>query len=101
MQAIKVTYTVQQGYSEHNKENIRNVMAELSALNRSDIRYSTFIENDGKTFTHFAIWKDAESFKLDSLESFQKFQTELKASNPEKPPFAAPLTLVGSSYDIL
>jgi hypothetical protein len=101
MQAIKVTYTVQKGYAEHNKENIRNVMAELRTLNRADIRYSTFIENDGRTFTHFAVWKDAESFKLDSLASFQKFQTELKASNPEKLPVAAPLTLVASSYDIL
>jgi hypothetical protein len=100
MQAIKVTYTVQQDYAEHNKENIQSVMAELRALNRSDIRYATFVEDDGRTFTHFAVRKDAESFKLDALESFKKFQTELKASNPEKPPVAAPLTLVGSSYDI-
>jgi len=100
MLGIKVTYTVQEGYADRNKENIKNVMAELRALNRADIRYSTFVENDGKTFTHFAVWKDAESFKLDTLESFQKFQTELKASSPEKPPVAAPLTLVGSSYDI-
>ncbi len=100
MQAIKVTYTVQEQYAEHNKENIRNVMAELRALNRSDIRYATFVEDDGKTFTHFAVRRDTESFKLDSLESFKKFQSELKASSPEKPPVAAPLTLVDSSYDI-
>ncbi|HWF43545.1 MAG TPA: hypothetical protein VG537_02780 [Candidatus Kapabacteria bacterium] len=100
MQAIKVTYTVQEDYSEHNKANINAVMSELRALNRPDIRYATFVENDGRTFTHFAVRKDAESFKLDSLESFQKFQAELKASNPEKPPMAAPLTLVGSSYDL-
>src|SRR5438045_9734005 len=100
MLGIKVTYTVQEHYAEHNKENINNVMAQLRALDRPDIRYSTFVENDGKTFTHFAVRIDAESFKLDSLESFQKFQRELKASQPEKPPVAVSLNLVGSSYDI-
>jgi hypothetical protein len=100
MQAIKVTYTVQEEYSEHNRTNINAVMSELRALNRPDIRYATFVENDGKTFTHFAVRRDADSFKLDTLQSFRKFQDELKASNPERPPVAAPLTLVGSSYDL-
>ena len=101
MIGIKVTYTVQDSYVEHNKENIRRVMEDLRALNRSDIRYATFVENDGKTFVHFAVRQDADSFKLDSLEAFQKFQNELKESKPEKPPVATPLTLVESSYDIL
>ena len=100
MQAIKVTYTVQDHYAGHNKENIDAVMSELRALNRSDIRYATFVENNGKTFTHIAVRKNDDSFKLDTLETFRKFQNELKASNPEQPPVAAPLTLVASSYDI-
>jgi hypothetical protein len=100
MQAVKVTYTVQEHYAEHNKENIRRVMADLNALERSDIRYSTFVEKDGKSFTHFAMRKDDEAFKLDMLASFRTFVEELKASNPEKPPVSVQLSLVGSSYSI-
>ena len=100
MIAVRVTYTVQESYAEHNKANIRQVMADLRALNRSDIRYATFVEPDGKTFMHFAVRQDAESFDLNSLDAFKKFQTELKESKPEKPPVASSMTLVGSSYDI-
>lgn len=100
MQATRVIYTVREEYAEHNKENIKRVMAELNALNRSDIRYATFVEPDGKTFMHFAVRESEESFKLDSLDSFKQFLTELKASNPEKPPMATSMSLVGSSYEI-
>ena len=100
MIGIEVIYTVQEGYAEHNKANIQRVMADLRALDRSDIRYATYVEEDGKTFHHIAVRKDAESFKLDSLEAFKTFQNELKASQPEKPPVATKLSLVGSSYDI-
>lgn len=100
MTAVRVIYTVQEGYVEHNEENIRRVMSELRALNRSDVRYATFIENDGKTFMHFAIRKDGNSFDLTTLESFKTFQRELKESQPEKPPVSTTLSLVDSSYDI-
>jgi hypothetical protein len=101
MQAVKVQYTVQASYAETNKKNIQKVMADLQALNNPAIRYSAFILEDGKSFVHFAMYPDEESAAIvPNLESFQSFQQQLKGSQPEVPPKAEDLTLVGAAYEI-
>lgn len=100
MKAVKVQYTVKSEYAETNAANIRRVMNELRELNHPGIKYSTFLQNDGRSFVHFAVTDSEESNNiLTGLESFKRFQQELKASGPEVPPKSESLDLVASSYD--
>ncbi len=101
MKLIRVHYRVKTEYVETNKANIASVMTELRALNNPNIKYSSFLEEDGQTFMHLAMYPDEETAKiLNSLDSFTKFRMELKASEPELGPKAMNLDLVGSAYDL-
>lgn len=100
MKITRVQYTVQDGYVETNKRNIEQVMADLRQLSNPGIKYSSYQFDDGKTFMHFAVFSDDETSQiLNNLESFSKFRQELKESQPEVPPKAENLTLVGSAFD--
>jgi hypothetical protein len=95
-----IRYTVKAEYASQNKANISRVMDELRALKRTDIWYSTFVEDDGKSFIHIVHFANEEAKKtLELLESFKLFQFELKSSGPEVPPLLTHLTLVGSTHD--
>ncbi len=97
---VRVQYTTNPEYAAHNKENISKVMSDLREINSPGIKYSTFLEPDGKTFMHFAIFENEEGeILLNALDSFKQFQMELKASGPETPPKVAHLSLVASCYD--
>jgi len=101
MKAVKVQYTVKEEYAETNKKNINQVMSDLRKLNNPGVKYSSYILNDGKTFVHLGIYSDEEAMSVaTNLDSFKKFQTELKESQPEVPPQADDLNLVASAYDI-
>lgn len=95
-------YVVKAEYAAQNQEYIRRFMEELRALDRTDIKYSVFVEDDGKTFIHLRLCANEEARKVfDTLESFQAFQAALAASHPEVPPTTAThLTLVSSSYNL-
>jgi len=100
MKASKVQYTVKTEYSHHNAENIKTVMADLRRINNADIKYCSFMLEDQKTFVHFLITQTEEANKiLTGLESFKKFLSELKASEPEIAPRVENLNLIGSSFD--
>jgi len=101
MKAVKVQYTVQEDYVATNRENIEQVMRELKAMNNPNIKYSSFLLEDGQTFVHWALYPDEETSQVVSnLPAFQKFQKELKASQPVVPPQAERLSLVASAWDI-
>ena len=101
MKAVKVQYTVKQSYAGTNQNNIQKVMNDLRAMNNPDIRYSAFMLEDGKTFIHFAMYPDEETAAIvNNLESFQAFRQQLQASQPEVPPQADNLSLVGAAYEI-
>ncbi len=101
MKLIRVQYRVKPEYVEQNKANIAAVMADLRALNNPNIKYSSFLEEDGQSFMHLAMYPDEDTAKiLGGLESFTKFRMELKASEPEIGPKANNLDLVGSAYDL-
>lgn len=96
----KVHYTVKQEYAVHNKENIARVMSELRQVDHPGVRYSAFLDEDGKTFVHLVICADEEAKRfLGSLESFKSFQAALKASEPETPPVITNLNFESSSYN--
>ncbi|MEO8406175.1 MAG: hypothetical protein ABI480_16320 [Chitinophagaceae bacterium] len=100
MKATKVQYIVKSEYAEHNAENIKKVMGDLKKLGNPDIRYSSFLLADKKSFVHFVLTNTEEAGKvLASLDSFKTFQTELKASGPELFPHVEHMELVDSSYD--
>jgi len=98
-----VRYVVQAAYSAQNQEHIRRVMEELRALHRTDLKYSVFMESDGKTFIHLRFCANEEASKVfDRLATFKAFQEALLASHPEMLPTpVSHLTLVGSSSDLL
>jgi hypothetical protein len=100
MKITRIQYTVRSDFAEQNKQNIANVMQELGSLNHPGIRYSAYVLDDGKSFMHFVVFTDEEAGKnvINSLASFKRFQSDLKASNPEVPPKFEDLALVGSSY---
>jgi hypothetical protein len=95
-----IRYTVKAEYAASNRERIRKVMEELRTLHRPDLKYSVFVEDDGKTFIHLPIYTSNEARNvIVTLEAFQAFQAALHESHPEVPPVATNLTLVDSSYD--
>ena len=97
MKTTRVQYTVRSDYVEQNKKNIDAVMRELRALNNNDVRYAVYLHADEKTFMHLAQQNTAEAEKLPtSLESFKRFQAQLK-QNLEIPPKVEAFALVESS----
>jgi hypothetical protein len=96
-------YTVRPEYVAENAAHIREVMAELRALGRTDITYRVFLQDDGKTFLHWRMCADEEASRVfDHLASFQRFVQALKASQPEVPPGnAVQFTLVDATSDQL
>ena len=96
-------YTVRPEYAAQNAQHIREVMAELRAMQRTDLTYRVFLQDDGKTFIHWRLCADEEASRVfDHLASFQRFQEALLASNPEVPPGKAiRLTLVDATSDNL
>ena len=100
MKIVKVTYTTRPEFAETNKNNIRNVMADLQRGQYAGILYHVCLGPDGKTFIHTAFFKSEEDQRLlNELPSFKYFQEQVKAGKPEVPPTLEPLTLVGSSRD--
>lgn len=101
MKIIRVQYTTTQEFAATNQANIANVANEVRKLNHPGIRYSAYIFPDGKTFLHFDQFENEEAHQvLMGLESFKKFQTELKGSNLEVEPQWELLSLAAASYDL-
>jgi hypothetical protein len=99
MKVIKVEYTIREDFVKTNKENISAVMNELKSL-KAGVKYFVSIKENGKTFVHIAISSDEESRNvIPNLESFKKFQEQLK-TGLESPPNSENLEIVNSSFDI-
>ncbi|MEO5976923.1 MAG: hypothetical protein ABIS36_16220 [Chryseolinea sp.] len=101
MKITKVEYTVRPGFAKQNAENIAVVINQLKAIGDVNLKYSSYMKDDGKSFVHFVMINSEGAAKiLSGLESFKKFQAELKASNTEIPPRVESLSLVHSSFDL-
>jgi hypothetical protein len=95
-------YTVQAGYAAQNQKQISRVVEELRALRRTDISYSVFVEDDGKTFLHLLFCANDEAEQVFFLlASQQAFQAGLAASHLEGPATMTTLRLVGATSDLL
>jgi hypothetical protein len=96
-----IRYTVKAEYAAQNKAHINQVMEELRALGRTDITYSVFVEDDGKTFNHWPFFASVEAKRVfEQLPSFHAFQAAFAESHPEVPPTVTNLTVVGSTSDL-
>src|SRR5260370_40998069 len=88
-------YTVPAEDAAQNQKQISRVVEELRALRRTDIRYSVFAEDDGKTFLHLLFCANDESEQVFFLlASQQAFQAGLAESHLEVPPTMTTLRLV-------
>ena len=95
-------YTVKGEDAAQIQERISRVVEELRALGRPDIRYSVFVEDDGKTLLHLLFCANEEAEQVFfNLPSQQAFQAGLAASRFEVPPTMATFHLVGSTLDLL
>lgn len=98
---LKVVYTVREDYVETNKQNIQKVMDDLNKLNNPNIKYASFLEPDGKTFMHFAMYPDEKTLNIvNELPSFNFFRKSLKESKPLEAPKQTDLSLVASAYEL-
>jgi hypothetical protein len=97
MKSVKVTYTVKASFVAKNKENIGAFINDLQKLNNEGIRYSIYLGEDGKTFTHLSLYKDeiAQQIFLE-MDSFKAFQEQRDASGLEVEPNIELMNLVAS-----
>lgn len=96
MKIVMVRYTVKSDESENNVRYIRAVFDELARKSPPDIKYATFVLDDGVSFVHIAsIETEDGSNPLEGLSAFKEFISELK-HRCEKPPVATPLKEIGS-----
>ena len=90
MKTVRVQYTVQQASVEQKKKNIQAVMDALKENPIEGMYYSSYQLADGNSFMHVNMAKDDETMsKLNDVEAFTSFRTQLKASKPTSPPNAS------------
>jgi hypothetical protein len=100
MKAIKVEYTVKPEYVNTNKSNIQKVMEELKSLGNVGVLYSVYTKEDGCSFVHFAIYRNAnEPNIIPTLKSFQAFNEQLKKEGLTAPPVTLKLDMVAKSFE--
>lgn len=97
MKSVKVTYTVKASFVAKNKENIGVFIKDLKRMNNNGIRYSIYLGEDGKTFTHLSLYTDevAQQTFLE-MDSFRDFQEQRDASGLEVEPTIEVLNLVAA-----
>ncbi len=101
MKVVKVQYTVQPGFVEQNKANIRRVMDALKVTPIPGMRYASFTLGDGQTFVHLNMAKDEDTLgRLNDVREFKEFQAALKASAPASPTNVETLDLVAAAFDL-
>ena len=95
-------YTVSAEYAAQNQKLISRVVEDLRARQGTVIRYSVFVEDDGKTFLHLLFCANDEAEQVFfRLPSQQAFQAGLAASHLEVPPTMTTLHLLGATSELL
>ena len=101
MKAVKVQYKVKSEYVSQNKVNIKKVMEKLKSSPIEGMLYSSYTMEDGETFVHINIAKDADTMnKLNDLQEFNEFRKSLKESDPIEAPKATTLELVEAGFEL-
>ena len=85
MSATVVTYRVKEGRAEENAGFVRAVYAELAERRPAEFTYSTWLAEDGVTFTHIAFTEGDAAAPLPELAAFRAFQQDLGERCAEPP----------------
>jgi hypothetical protein len=86
-------------YVAQNRQNLDEFIAALTAASVPGLSYRVFLEEDGQTFLHLVTSQDDPSAVITGLPSFNKFQSELLASDPVVRPDQVGMSLVATSGD--
>ena|ERR1700761_152897 len=101
MKIVRVIYTTTAEFAPVNQQNINGIVSELKELNHPGIKYSCYVQADGKTFMHLDHLENEEAhLALQELASFKKFAAELWASGLEVEPKLEILSAVASTEDL-
>ena len=96
MKKVIVRYKVLADRGNENIDFVKAVFAELNAARPENLRYATYVADDGVSFTHIAsIETEDGSNPLAATEAFKAFQAGIR-DRCENPPASTPVTLVGS-----
>ena len=100
MKRVMVQYKVKAHKTEENRRLIEAVFAALKESSTPNLRYASFVQEDGVSFVHIAsIETEDGSNPLDDIGAFDAF-TEAIRDRCEVPPSETPLEVVGS-YELL
>lgn len=101
MIVVKVTYTVNDGYVNTNKEMIQKFLKDFEKLDNTQFLYSIFQTEDSKTFIHISQYNSKEiQHTLLNTPGFLHFQ-EQRDKNVVSDPQIEVLNFIGSSKDLL
>jgi hypothetical protein len=93
-------YTVKPEFVSQNKQNVAAFIGDLAKINNGSLRYAAFLDKDGKTFTHLALYENEGAQKtLLDLPSFKFFQKQRDESGLESSPQIEEIELVAASFD--
>jgi hypothetical protein len=79
-----VRYRAKPDQAERNAELVRAVYEELHRADPPDMRYATFLLDDGVSFIHIAEFDGTEN-PLAKLDTFKEFQRDIEARCDEQP----------------
>lgn len=75
MITVMVSYQVNPGFVQENKNNIHLFLADLKKLDTSAFQYTVYTKQDGVTFVHHSVYKNEEIQKaVLNTPSFVRFQ---------------------------
>lgn len=98
MKRVMVRYTVKAEQAEENQRLVEQVYADLERTAPAGLRYATFKQNDGVSFTHIAsIETETGESPLLQLPAFQTFLAQIKERCSE-PPVAVDLEEIGTYH---
>ena len=101
MIVVKVTYTVKVDFVMKNQENINEFLKDFKKIKNNDFRYTIYLGDDKKTFTHISMYQnEAIQKELLAVQSFKSFQQQRNNSGLEIPEKIEVMELAGASYNI-
>jgi hypothetical protein len=84
MRRVMVRYKVRPEQAATNEELVRAVYDELADSGLTDLRYATFVLDDGISFVHLHESEDGVN-TLPTLETFKRFQEGVRERCEEQP----------------
>jgi hypothetical protein len=102
MISVKVCYTVKPEFVGQNKININTFLADFKKLSALNFLYNVYLQEDGLTFLHIAMYESEEVQKeVLNVPSFLQFQKERDESGLNNSHTIEKLTFIGSSLSLL